>query len=592
MSDVARRIVVSAGALFLGGLALMSDVPVAESDLDATVILDTEFREEDWLVTAAFNNGSSETHERRLTGGNPGAYRHMEHTNPPLANLSVTHELVSQVYDPAVQGAIGGIDYAVDRIEIDPPFVGAAIGARFAVFQDGRRYIANAVTTFTNTQWELHRLECLKPEDFEPINGGFPDFSVAGAPLTFGFVRSNSNTSTVNTQYTKNGVDNFRVVVYPESNTDCSGGPADVRVSKHDGDRRWAFDPVVPYEIRVTNAGGTAAPVTLSEIVPANTEFRPAASTPGWACEGDTAGSVCTLDLGEVAAGQTVVIDYVVEVINTIPIGFGLFNEAAVDAGGEIVAVEITTAGPCDLDNPVSEQLCGILCQLFPRTCDAASAPGALTSLLARVTDAASESFDTPLLYRVRDRVMKDTRGGSRAIELFYAHSVALARTVFLDSEIVTLGREALGAWEDDLNALVASGGAATSVTQEQIDVIDDFLDAVRAVADDDLRSALDRERGRLVLSDWVGIDMQQALARLDRLTCSGFEDTLFCGELSGDCNVTATDALIGLNMSVGLTSARPEGDMDASGSVTVQDALRILRQGVGIDPPTTACNG
>jgi len=84
---------------------------------------------------------------------------------------------------------------------------------------------------------------------------------------------------------------------------------------------------------------------------------------------------------------------------------------------------------------------------------------------------------------------------------------------------------------------------------------------------------------------------MMRALARLDRLTCDGYETLLLCGELNGDCAVTATDALLALNISVGLFPAQDEADMDASGSVTVPDALRILRQGVGIDPPTTACN-
>lgn len=573
--------------------AFWGDLPLAGPGMDVTVILDTEFLEEDWVVAPSFNNGSSETHERRLDGGNPGAYWHMEHTNPPTASLSVFHQLVAEPYDPAAQGAIGGIDYAVDRIEFDPPFAGAAIGARFVVYQDGRRYIANAVTAFTNTQWQLHRLECLKPEDFTPVNGELPDFSAAGSPLTFGFVRSNSNTSTVNSAVTKNGADNFRVVVYPESNTDCTGSPADVRVSKHDGDRQWAFDPVVPYEIHVVNTGGTAVAVTLTEIVPVNTRFQPDESTPGWACDGETSGSTCTLELGNVGAGQTIDVDFVVEVVNAIPIGFGLFNEASVDAGGEITAIEVTVPGPCDRDNPTSETLCGILCVLFPRTCDeAAGFGGIVASLVQRLTDATSENFDTPLLYRMRDRVMIETRGGRRATELFYQHSLDLARTVFVDGDVIGLGREALGAWESDLNALVAGDGADAIVAQEQIDAIDDFLDAVRGAAEDDLRSALDRERARLQLSDWVGISMTAALARLDRLTCSGFEDELFCGDLSGDCAVTATDALLALNMSVGLVGPRPEGDMDANGSVTGQDALRILRQGVGIDPPTTACNG
>jgi hypothetical protein len=587
----------SAAVLCLGSIAaitiLTGRARVGDSATEPVVILDTDFLDADWLVTGAFNNGASETHERRATGGNPGAYRHMEHTIPAMASLSVTHEYAAAHYDPSAEGAISGIDYSADRIEIDPPFAGAAIGARFAVFQDGVRYLANAVTTFTNTDWELHELACLKPADFVAVNDRLPDFSSSGSPLTFGFVRSNTNNNATGVLLTQSGVDNFRVVVYPESNPDCTGGPADVRVTKTDGDRRWAFDPIVPYSITVRNVGGRPAPVILTEVIPLNTEFRAGPSTPGWACENDQGGGRCTIDLGDVAAGDTVTVDFVVEVINGIPVGFGLFNEAIVDAGGELIAVDKTSQGPCDLDNPVSAVLCGILCVLFPATCEADVVGGGVVAhAISRITDAFSETFDDVLLYRIRDRLMAGTRGGRRATELFYQLNVELSRAAFADTSIVGLGRQALGAWEENLHLLVTGRGESAVVSQTQIDSIDAFLDAVRPVAGNDLRIALDRERARLMLSDWVGIDMVQALARLDRLTCSGFENVLFCGELNGDCLVTATDALLTLNIAVGLIAPQSEADMDASGTVTVQDALRILRQGVGLDAPTTACNG
>jgi hypothetical protein len=566
---------------------------VVEPANEPVIIADTEFLDSDWTVTGAFNNGARETHERRTTGGNPGAYRHMEHTVPGTASLSVTHEYVAASYDPSTAGAISGVDYTVDRIDIDPPFVGAAIGARFAVFQDGVRYLANAVTTFTNTEWQIHTLKCLTPQDFTPVNDRLPDFSASGSPLTFGFVRSNTNNNPSGSLVLQNGADNFRVVVYPESNSDCAGGPADIRVTKTDGDRRWAFDPVVPYTIDVTNVGGQSSPVTIEEIVPVNTRFRAELSTPGWVCENDQGGSSCTLDVGDLAAGESASVDFVVEVINGIPVGFGLFNEAIVDAGGSIVAVDTTSEGPCDPANPVSEVLCGILCVMFPVTCtDDTPGSSVFKGLLSRVTDALSETFDDVLLYRIRDRFMVDTRGGRRATELFYEFSTDLSRAALDEPSVIGLGREALGAWEQNLNLLAAGRGGSAVVSQTQIDAIDDFLDAVRPVAGEALRTALDRERARLGLSDWPGINMVQALARLDRLTCSGYETLLFCGELNGDCAVTATDALLALNISVGLLPPQDEADMDASGSVTVQDALRILRQGVGIDPPTSACNG
>jgi hypothetical protein len=92
-------------------------------------------------------------------------------------------------------------------------------------------------------------------------------------------------------------------------------------------------------------------------------------------------------------------------------------------------------------------------------------------------------------------------------------------------------------------------------------------------------------------VDDWVGITMTEALGRLDRLSCEGHTDTLFCGEITGDCTITASDALAALRIAVGLDGAVGEADMDASGNVTAGDALRVLRIAVGSDGQTNACN-
>jgi uncharacterized delta-60 repeat protein len=66
--------------------------------------------------------------------------------------------------------------------------------------------------------------------------------------------------------------------------------------------------------------------------------------------------------------------------------------------------------------------------------------------------------------------------------------------------------------------------------------------------------------------------------------------DCTACGELSGDCRITSTDAVLALKMAVGQLPEDPQADMDASGSVSASDALRILRQAVGSAEPTEAC--
>jgi hypothetical protein len=69
----------------------------------------------------------------------------------------------------------------------------------------------------------------------------------------------------------------------------------------------------------------------------------------------------------------------------------------------------------------------------------------------------------------------------------------------------------------------------------------------------------------------------------------------ILCGDATGDLDITATDALFVLSVSVGLETCEVcICDTNASGSVNVTDALAILRTAVGSGSPTTcpACAG
>jgi hypothetical protein len=63
---------------------------------------------------------------------------------------------------------------------------------------------------------------------------------------------------------------------------------------------------------------------------------------------------------------------------------------------------------------------------------------------------------------------------------------------------------------------------------------------------------------------------------------CPGYEGLIYCGELSGDCKITANDALFALRMSVDQLPPSEAADLDHSFTVTAGDALRILRISVG----------
>ncbi len=77
-----------------------------------------------------------------------------------------------------------------------------------------------------------------------------------------------------------------------------------------------------------------------------------------------------------------------------------------------------------------------------------------------------------------------------------------------------------------------------------------------------------------------------------DCVTCEGYEDAMFCGEMNGDCKITAADALTILQIAVAIRPRHPAGDLDFSGKVTSSDALKDLRVAVQIDVQSQACNG
>jgi len=128
-------------------------------------------------------------------------------------------------------------------------------------------------------------------------------------------------------------------------------------------------------------------------------------------------------------------------------------------------------------------------------------------------------------------------------------------------------------------------------ITQAQADAIKAFLDRLRAAAPAALRFAIDRERARIEREPWAGLTMDEAVEQLDLLSCEGFEDALFCGEITGDCRITASDALAVLRIAVGTIASVAEADLDGSGSVTASDALQTLRIAVGTQANVTTCN-
>jgi hypothetical protein len=144
------------------------------------------------------------------SGGNPGGFRRMEHRIDGMGSIQVFHRYTGATYSPSTSGAIASLTYSEHRILFDPPFLGAGVAAGLALEQGGQLYTLN-FGGYTNLTWQLHERTRIVANDFSPAPG--PDFSASGAPIRFGYVRGNSNTST-GLQRVHHGIDNWRVEIH------------------------------------------------------------------------------------------------------------------------------------------------------------------------------------------------------------------------------------------------------------------------------------------------------------------------------------------------------------------------------------------
>ena len=160
------------------------------------------------------------------TGGNPGEFRETDHLNLNTGqSIYVVNLLTSAVYKPSVSGAISSID-----ISFDAKFLGGSTGTsqfsvRLAFEQGGIIFVPLTVGTALgpgNGQpglaFQSFSLPGFTAADFTTIGPpGSLDFSSSGAPITFGYVTS--DTLQADNGFVKGGVDNWSVTVHPSNGT-------------------------------------------------------------------------------------------------------------------------------------------------------------------------------------------------------------------------------------------------------------------------------------------------------------------------------------------------------------------------------------
>jgi hypothetical protein len=181
-----------------------------------TTFFDDTFNDSDWTRFAEHQSGPlffEETAEQRTSGGNPGAYRHMTHYWGSGTQVFVFHLNNNAIYDPSAQGAIVSINYSADIIGFyySPNF--GVFGDGILIEQDGRLFRTVTQGNPFNNLWQTKSFTGLTADNFTALDDlvSHPDFSSAGSPIKFGYIRANTIFTTPATL--SHGIDNWSVTI-------------------------------------------------------------------------------------------------------------------------------------------------------------------------------------------------------------------------------------------------------------------------------------------------------------------------------------------------------------------------------------------
>lgn len=161
-------------------------------------------------------------------GGNPGSALQMANTVAVNAGIENVALNPSAVYVPAVSGPLQSLTFAIDAKGVAFPFAGDGQGVGVCCEQNGFLYQnASGVTGSTVGVWHAVASATIAPSLLVPVIAGSPPFdaSVAGAPITFGFVVLNGTCFNCSGYSTTVSYDNWSVTIgsaplYPGSGMD------------------------------------------------------------------------------------------------------------------------------------------------------------------------------------------------------------------------------------------------------------------------------------------------------------------------------------------------------------------------------------
>lgn len=192
---------------------VLSVVSVSRAQI---IYSDGDFGGGNWSFQTSTSLGASAAASRISSGGNPGAYMQISLSMAAGQGYSVLWAFNSSaIYDPSTT-PIDTVGYSEDLLQ-----GGSPQAAGTALLQNGLRYYRYAWSTDTSV-WTTriaspdlgasgYFLDDSQNNGINPLN---PNFSILGAPITFGFFRNISGTALTDFTTTSR-LDNWTTTVTP-----------------------------------------------------------------------------------------------------------------------------------------------------------------------------------------------------------------------------------------------------------------------------------------------------------------------------------------------------------------------------------------
>jgi hypothetical protein len=195
---------------------------VSTSYSQMIVFSDGDFNSSNWTFGTTLSMGSGGSVNRVSSGGNPGNYLRLTLSMSAGEGQAGIWGLNSAaVYNPATQGAIESVTLSEDILEIGSPHAGGAVLMQNGLLYYRFTYIASG-TSWTSLSSGPGTASdyILYPSPDNGVTSQNPDFSILGAPITFGFYRNIGGTALTDFSNPA-GLDNWTttVKVVPEPST-------------------------------------------------------------------------------------------------------------------------------------------------------------------------------------------------------------------------------------------------------------------------------------------------------------------------------------------------------------------------------------